>query len=152
MVESREYETIDPRSPHGIYIYDKEKDKWILLDLKQEYFKPRRDGVYVVYFDNTRCGACRIYDLYWFPYVKLIGSNLENVYFVIVLCEWFARNCSSKIASKTFQYYDIHASPTTLLLCIKNGEEVDREKIEGVKTMDKIAELVEEFMKKNGYL
>ncbi|MET1159871.1 MAG: hypothetical protein ABWW65_02820 [Thermoprotei archaeon] len=146
----KSYEKVDIDNPHGIYLYDKNSSKWLYIDPGTEYFKPRMDGIYVVYFDNTRCPACRVYDIHWFPYVTLIGSNLENVYFVIVLCEWFARNCRSSIASNTFKHYDIHASPTTLLLYVKNGEIADQEKVEGVKTMDKLASIVEEFARKNG--
>lgn len=145
------YDTVDPSCPHGIYIYDFECDKWILVDIVSDYFKPNLDGVYVIYFDNTKCGACRVYDIHWFPYIRLLGSTLKNTYFVIVLCEWFARNCNSVKASSTFREYDVHSSPTTVLLCIRNGVEADREKIEGVKTMDKLASLVEEFAKKNGF-
>jgi len=145
----RVYDKVDIDSPHGIYIYDHAQDKWIFIDIGGEIFIPRKEGVYVIYFDNTKCPACRIYDIHWFPYVKLIGSSLENTYFVIVLCEWFARECRSTSASETFKYYDIHASPTTVLISVRNGKEIDREKVEGINTMDKLADLVENFIKKN---
>ena len=143
---------VDVDCPHGIYVYDRGRDKWVYVDTSEEYFKPRADGIYVIYFDNTKCPACRIYDIHWFPYVSLLGSTFENVYYVIILCGWFARECRSRVASETFKKYDVHASPTTLLLCVKNGEIIDREKVEGVKTMDKLANIVEEFMKKHKYL
>ena len=150
--EYKVFEKVDIDSPHGIYIYDKSEDKWIYVDAERDVFIPKHDGIYIIYFDNTKCPACRVYDIYWFPYVSLLGSSLENVYFVIILCEWFARNCRSRIASNTFKYFEIHASPTTLLLCIKNGEVTDQDKVEGVKTMDKLASIVEEFARKNGFM
>lgn len=150
--EYKVFEKVDVNSPHGIYIYDKNENKWIYVSCQQDIFIPKHDGIYVVYFDNTKCPACRIYDIYWFPYVSLLGSSLENTYFTIVLCEWFAKNCKSRIASNTFKYFDIHASPTTLLLCIQNGEIRDKEKVEGVKTMDKLADIVESFARRNNYL
>jgi len=145
------YEKIDPNSPNGLYIYDKKSDKWIYIEVSIDYFQPRMDGVYVIYFDNAKCPACRVYDIHWFPYVRLLGSSLDNVYFIVILCNWFARDCNSSIASKTFEHYNVHASPTTILLSVKNGEIVDKEIVEGVKTLDKLAELVESFMSRNGY-
>ncbi len=147
----REYSEVGVDNPHGIYIYDHERDKWLYIDIGDKPFTPRHDGVYVIYFDNTKCPACRVYDIYWFPYIKLLAPH-NNIYYVIILCEWFAGRCRSICASVSFKHYDIHASPTTLLLCIRNGREIDREKHEGVKTMDKLAEIVENFAKKNGFL
>jgi hypothetical protein len=110
----------------------------------------QRDGIYVIYFDNTRCPACRIYDLSWYAYIKLIGKNLENVYFVIILCEWFAHRCRSEAASKSFEHYKIHASPTTLLLYVKDGKIVLEDRFEGAKTIDYLASRIEEFIRKTG--
>ncbi|MEM0380223.1 MAG: hypothetical protein QXX35_03640 [Desulfurococcaceae archaeon] len=146
-----EHNTVESSSPHGIYIYDNMCDKWLLIDIYDDYFKPRHDGVYVIYFDNAKCGACRVYDIHWFPYVRLLGSTMKNIYFIVVLCEWFARNCRSEKASNTFKFYDVHSSPTTVLLSIRNSVETSREKIEGIKTMDTLAVIVEEFAKKNGF-
>ncbi|ABN69417.1 hypothetical protein Smar_0304 [Staphylothermus marinus F1] len=136
-------------SPHGIYVYDKGKDKWVLIKKENGPFKPEKDGFHIIYFDNAKCPACRIYDLTWYPYVKLFGSTLENTYFYIVYCDWFAQECNSEAARKSFKYYNIHASPTTLLLYVENGEVKDQEKIEGAKTLDKLASIIDEFIKRN---
>ncbi|MCD6301419.1 MAG: hypothetical protein J7L82_05045 [Staphylothermus sp.] len=147
--EGIEVDMVGIDSPHGIYVYEPSKDKWVLVRTKGDYFKPDRDGFYIVYFDNTRCPACRIYDLAWYPYIKLIGSSLENTYFVIILCDWFARECKSEAAKKSFEHYDVHASPTTLLMYVENGEIKDMERIEGSKTLDKLAEIIDNFIKKH---
>ncbi len=146
--EQVELDIVDVNSPHGIYIYDKEKDKWVLVRTEGEAFKPEEDGVYVIYFDNTRCPACRIYDLSWYPYIKLVGRNLENVKFIIILCSWFARNCESEAAKNSFKEYDVHASPTTYLLYVKNGEVVLKDKLEGSKPLDVLTKKIDEFLEK----
>ncbi|MEM0355384.1 MAG: hypothetical protein QXT88_04820 [Desulfurococcaceae archaeon] len=141
------YDYVDPTLPHGIYIYDQHSDKWIKISING-FFKPALDGIYVIYFDNAKCGACRVYDLFWFPFVKLIG-NYRNVYYVITLCEWFARNCGEESAIETFKYYDVHASPTTMLLLVRNGNIFSKEKIEGIKRMHELSEIIENFAKKH---
>lgn len=142
------YDYVDPTLPHGIYIYDHTSDKWVRVGING-YFKPMLDGIYVVYFDNAKCGACRVYDLFWFPFVKLIG-NYRNVYYAVTLCEWFAKNCNEEAAIETFKYYDVHASPTTVMVLVKNGNVLSKEKIEGVKRMHELSEAIENFAKKHG--
>lgn len=143
------YDTIEPVNPHGVYIYVRNLDRWVKVGI-DGYFKPALDGVYVVYFDNAKCGACRIYDLFWFPFVKLVG-NYSNVYYVVTLCEWFARNCKDDSAIETFKFYDVHASPTTVLIAVKNGEVVDKEKIEGIKRMHELSSVIEKFALKHSF-
>ncbi len=115
-----------------MYIYDRANDEWVLIRVEGDPFKPTKDGVYVIYFDNTKCPACRRYDPIWFNYVRKYASKDPKLNFVIVLCEWFARNCNSEAASKTFREYDVHASPTTIFLYVKGGKSVYSEKYEGV--------------------
>ncbi len=141
------YDVVGVDSPHGIYVYDKEMDKWVLIRRDDGGFKPEEDGVYIIYFDNTMCPACRIYDLSWYPYVKLFGRLLEKTHFVIILCAWFAHKCDSEAAKRSFKDYNIHASPTTLLLCIKNGEVKREERIEGVKKLDYLVDSIGRFIK-----
>ncbi len=143
-----ELDTVKIDSPHGIYIYDPEKDKWILLEDTGKPFKPWKDGYYIIYFDNTKCPACRIYDLSWYVYVKLFGRNEKDTYYVVILCDWFAHQCRSEAARKSFKEYDIHASPTTMLLYVENGEIKKIEKVEGAKTLDKLAEIIAKFKEK----
>ena len=136
---------VDSKSPHGIYIYDPKRDEWVLVRSEGRYFNPRNDGFYIIYFDNTKCPACRKYDNYWFPYVSKNATKLEKHYFVIILCEWFARNCRSRAASESFRHYDVHASPTTILLYIKNGKIIHQEKYEGYLTYEELEKVVGEF-------
>ncbi|MDW8011149.1 MAG: hypothetical protein RMH84_06125, partial [Sulfolobales archaeon] len=141
-----EYREVGPSCPHGLYVYDSEKDVWVLFSSKTgEVFLPKLDGYYVIYFDNTRCSACRKYDLHWFPYVRQNFHKFPDHYFIIVLCDWFARECKSPVASNTFTYYAVHSSPTTVLLYIKNGREVYRESYDGYLKMDELEKVVGGF-------
>jgi len=134
-VEVRE---VDPTSPHGIYRYIPEKDVWRLIQVDGEAFTPKEDGFYVIYFDNTRCPACRVYDLYWYPWVREYAKKHNDTHFIIVLCRWFARNCDSTAASNTFKHWSVRASPTTLFLYVRNGKIVVDTRREGVLDRDKL--------------
>lgn len=138
-----ELKMVTETSPHGIYVYDKARGVWVLKCTEGEEFKPWKDGYYVIYFDNTRCPACKIYDLVWYPYVNLIGRKLNDTEFVIILCEWFSRRCRSSAASKSFEKYNIHASPTTVLLKVENNVVVKREDIRGAKPLNTLIEKVD---------
>lgn len=140
---SVELKKVGVTSPHGIYVYDKARDIWVLKRTEGEEFKPWKDGYYVIYFDNTHCPACRIYDLVWFPYVSLIGRKLKDTEFVIILCEWFGRRCRSSAAGKSFEKYSIHASPTTVLLKVESNVIVKREDIRGAKPLNTLIERVD---------
>ncbi len=137
---------VDVDSPHGIYKYERSTREWILIDTDSDGFKPYKDGYYVIYFDNAKCPACRIYDLFWYPFIETIGRNLSNVEFIIVLCEWFARQCRSRAASNTFKKFEVIASPTTALIEVKNNNIVREEKIRGVVKIDELAKKVLEFI------
>ncbi len=141
----KEFKVIDSSSPHGVYVYNKEKKAWVLTQTSGGPFKPEKDGLYVVYFGNTRCPACKAYDTIWYPYVELLGWKLEDVEFVVVLCEWFTHKCFSEAARNSFKEYNVKASPTTLFVCLKNGEKVFEEKVEGVKDMKFLASKIEEM-------
>ncbi|MEM0378020.1 MAG: hypothetical protein QXP68_00205 [Thermosphaera sp.] len=143
-----EVDTVGPEAPNGIYVFDPMKAKWVLKYINGDFFNPWEDGLYVIYFDNAKCPACRAYDSYWYPFVKLIGPTFPKSHYVIVLCDWFARECDSEIASGSFLKYEIHASPTTLLLYSDNGRIVRQEKIEGVKRMDQLTDAIQLFLEK----
>ncbi len=136
---------VDTSCPHGIYLYDKDRDEWVLVRVEGEAFRPEHDGIYVIYFDNTKCPACRRYDPTWFSYVRKYAKKMHNLNFVIVLCEWFARNCASEAASKTFKEFDVHASPTTIFAYVKNGKIVYNEKYEGVLYEFELSMITEGF-------
>lgn len=144
--EGRAIARIDPSSPHGIYRYDYASGAWVEINPAEGYLEPRADGLHVIYFDNARCPACRVYDLYWFPFVSLMGQMYDNANFYVVLCEWFARNCGSEKASRTFERYDVHASPTTMILYVSGGKVVATRRLEGVKRIDQLAEELERFL------
>lgn len=153
MVELKEIarvKRVDVGSPHGIYYYNKEKNEWVLVMKDDGILEPfLGDGYYVIYFDNTRCPACRIYDLSWYSFIELFGKDYDSVNFVIVLCSWFARECDSKAASESFKKYEVRASPTTILWFVKNGEIIATERKDGSMSLDKLAKFIDGFIKKN---
>jgi len=137
---------VGPESKNGIYVYNKEEKLWELVIVDGNEFKPWKDGYYVIYFDNTRCPACRIYDLSWYVYIETIGRTLDNTEFVIILCNWFSGDCDSEAASKSFKEYGIKASPTTVLLEVRNGEIVRRENIRGAKDLGTLIDIINKFI------
>lgn len=85
-----------------------------------------------MYFDNLYCPACRSQDQYL--YKLLVKYSREpDIYFVIVVCNWFADNCTSEAASKTFKEYKVTASPTIIIAKVTNNNVVE-ERLEGVRT------------------
>lgn len=131
---------ITEKDEHGIYVYS--GGEWKLLRREGEAFRVGElgDGVYVVYFDNTRCPACRLHDVSWFPFVE---KHAGEAFFVIVLCEWFARRCESPAASKTFLQYRVKASPTTLFARVKKGNIEVEERKEGYMSLSELEEVYE---------
>jgi len=124
-----------PGNPHGIYVYESDKEGWRLIAVDGPAWSPRSNGPYLVYFDNTRCPACRLYDEYWFDFIRGRGRDVR---LIIVLCAWFARECLSQAASATFKAYDIHASPTTIALCSRGGRTIWEKRYEGVLTLEEL--------------
>ena len=145
--EGLELEKVGTDSPHGIYVYDFSKEKWVLRQVDGNPNLPWGDGYYVIYFDNARCPACRVYDNYWFPFVKVFGKMFPEYNFVIVLCDWFARECFSEAASSAYRKFDVHASPTTILLQVRNGQILKKEELSGVKKLDELLNVVTNFLK-----
>lgn len=137
---------VDPSSPHGIYVYDKESRAWILKKFNGS-FKPWKDCYYAIYFDNALCPACRVHDLAWFTYVELFGRKMEDVEFVVVLCGWFARECNSSEASTTFKKFEVRASPTTVLILVENGKVKEKKVIRGAKTLSELLDAISSFVK-----
>ena len=143
---AQSYKIVNDSSPNGIYVYDHEKRLWQLVRVDGEHFKPGKKGVYVIYFDNTKCSACRKYDNIWFPFIESLSNSRKDINFVIVLCNWFARDCNSSAAANTFKHYDVHASPTTVVLYANdNGDIVYQEKYEGVLYEFELKLILENF-------
>jgi thiol-disulfide isomerase/thioredoxin len=139
------FKVVSSESPHGVYVYDRVRGEWVLTLISGNAFKPPIDGYYIIYFDNSKCSACRAYDGTWFKYVEEVAKRLTNHYFIVILCEWFSRKCNSEAASNSFKEYDIHASPTTYLLYFRDGKVVYREKYEGRLNSNELIKIVEEF-------
>ena len=134
-------------SPHGVYAYNSDRDKWVLIRTKGNAFTPKRDGIYVIYFDNTECPACRVYDLVWYPLAKALSKRIKGLNFMVVLCAWFSLKCSSEAASKSFTHYRVFASPTTVLLFVRNGKIVHEDRFEGVKEPKEFISKIREFIR-----
>ncbi len=140
---------VDEKCIHGIYIYDPRQNLWILMQRDGGYFKPSGKGVYVIYFDNGKCSACRKYDGIWFPFVEKYSKDRNDINFVIILCDWFARECSSQAASESFKHFDVHASPTTIALYSdEKGEIKYQEKYEGVLYEFELKLILENFLER----
>ncbi len=133
-------------SKQGIYFYDVDSDTWVYQPSEDpDPFIPREDGYYVMYFDNTKCPACRRYDIYWYSFIRRRAKELKDFRFVIILCGWFAKDCESPKAAATFTAFDVHASPTTYLVHVKNGEVRYKERYEGVLTDSELEKAVPTF-------
>ncbi|MDK6028390.1 hypothetical protein QPL79_03310 [Ignisphaera sp. 4213-co] len=141
------FKRLDSSSPHGIYFYDDRIGMWKLLRSDGGAFEPFEKGVYVIYFDNAKCSACRRYDEIWYPFVdKWIKEKDKGFKFVIVFCDWFARECRSSAAAETFKKFDVHASPTTIVLYVDNNNTVKyQEKYEGVMYEFELKLILEKF-------
>ncbi len=123
---------VGAESKHGIYKYLPRDDEWVYLHVQGlDPFIPQ-DRYSVIYFDNTKCSACRRYDIYWYPFVRSLCSGSNDFTFYIVLCGWFARDCASVPASVTYMHFDVHSSPTTMLTSWVDGRLAYKEKYEGV--------------------
>jgi hypothetical protein len=143
--KDRIFDQVGSDSPHGIYVYDKVIRKWILLKSDGEWFEPKENGSYVIYFDNARCSACRKYDPHWFKYVNKYADILKGMKFLIILCNWFSRECKSTAASASFKFYDVHSSPTTMLIYVKDEKIAYKEKYEGYLTFEELEKVINTF-------
>jgi len=124
---SAEAARLPATAPHGIYVYSVKSRSWVPASKSALL----GDGVYVIYFDNARCGACRKFDESWFPFVE--KAALEGrATFVVVLCDWFARSCSSDDARELFREFDVHTSPTVVFLRREGGKNAKVLRGEGV--------------------
>jgi hypothetical protein len=89
------------------------------------------DGFYFIYFSNSECGACRVFDDVWYPFVEMLAGKAA-ARFIIVLCGWFTRDCSSEDAKSLFKEFDVHVSPTVIVLKRSNGKVEKLLKYEGL--------------------
>ncbi len=143
-VETEAKKHISPSDEHGVYLY--KNGEWILYRKEGSPFQLGElgDGVYIIYFDNTKCPACRMYDPTWHIFVE---KNQDEAKFLVILCEWFSRRCQSKAASLTFLLYSVKASPTTLFARVEDGEVVDQVNIEGVVDLNTLEKTLMKMMR-----
>jgi thiol-disulfide isomerase/thioredoxin len=140
--EARAVKHINAKVPHGVYRFNREAGVWEPLPEDGKPLALSEDGVYVVYFGNTKCPACRVYDTIWNLYIDTVGRNLEGVTHYAVICGWFAGECSSEKAALSFKQFDVRASPTTLVVRVSGGSSVSMERLEGVVPQTKIVEAI----------
>ncbi len=117
---------VEPTSPHGIYLYLPERGGWVRVSRRDL----EGDGVYAVYFSNSGCGACRLFDSIWYPSVEKLAAR-ASARFVVVLCEYFAGRCESEEASGMFRELGVKVSPTIVVLKRSNAKVVKLLKYEG---------------------
>jgi hypothetical protein len=89
------------------------------------------DGLYFIYFSNSECGACRVFDEVWYSFVEMV-SGRSAARFLVVLCGWFTRDCSSEDARSLFKEFDVHVSPTVIVMKRSNGRVEKLFKYEGL--------------------
>ena len=131
---------ISPDISHGIYLFDINKRAWIRLEESDQHLEPKEDGVYVVYFNNTKCPACRVFDIIWNIFVS--NAKDTSIKYYSIVCKWFTHECESKSAKESFKKYNVKSSPTVLIWKVRSGSIVFTEKIEGVTTPTKLAEAI----------
>ncbi len=131
---------ISPDISHGIYVFDVNKKVWVRLEDDNKSLEPKEDGVYVVYFNNTKCPACRVFDIIWNIFVS--NAKDTSIKYYSVVCKWFTHECESKGAKESFKKYNVKSSPTILIWKVRSGSIVFTEKIEGVTTPTKLAEAI----------
>ncbi len=135
-----------PGSPNGVYVFDHKRRVWSILRKEGEPFRLGElgKGLYIVYFDNLYCPACRSQDHHIYKLVLKYG-NRDDVFFVIVVCDWFADNCKSEAASRTFREYKVSASPTLMIVKVSDGNVVE-ERLEGVRTDNAIEYYIKKLL------
>jgi len=116
---------LEPLSSHGVYVWSDRR--WIAADRSAL----DGDGFYIIYFSNSECGACRVFDDVWYPFVEMV-SERSAARFIIVLCGWFTRDCSSEDARSLFKEFDVHVSPTVIVMKRSNGKVEKLLKYEGL--------------------
>jgi len=116
---------LEPSSPHGVYVW--RDGGWIASS------RSALDGddLYIIYFSNSECGACRVFDDVWYAFVEMVAGR-SAARFAVVLCGWFTRNCSSEDAKSLFKEFDVHVSPTVAVLKRSKGKVEKLFKYEGL--------------------
>jgi len=136
-----------PGMPHGIYRYV--DGSWRIYRRDGEALRLGEvgDGTYVIYFYNIRCPACRMFSPQWSIFAEVLSRRLEgNLHIFVVLCDWFARECSSQAASMTFESYDISSSPTVYIAKVNGGRVIDYTTLSGYMRAEELFKIVKRYI------
>ena len=133
--------------PHGIYYYDHDRKEWLLLRREGNPLKPGElgDGLYIIYFYNLMCGACRAFTPQWMVFAETMANKLGNTIPVVVLCDWFSSMCDSKAAGSTFNEFDVDSTPTVVIVKVKEGSIVDKGMYSGVMSSDELFKIARRY-------
>lgn len=124
--------------PHEDGVYTYSNGKWTKVRVEGPYV-PEVDGVYVLYFRNTKCGGCKAFDREWLNFISMYNSLAK---YVLVQCRNFFIECSDAVASDSFIFYLVLETPQVLLIVVENGLPVYIEREVGVLTVDQLSNLV----------
>lgn len=120
---------IDHKVSHGIYVFNPQEKVWLPADPSEAL---SGDGLKLLYFGNTKCAACTVFNVYWNLLADKVSKGKVDLRLVAVICGWFAGECSSEDAKRLFREYKVNASPTLVFLCGNSGSAVEVDRIEGV--------------------
>ncbi|MEM0005801.1 MAG: hypothetical protein QXJ56_00860 [Ignisphaera sp.] len=119
----------------GIYIHD---TVWRGISVDGP-FVPEEDGIYVLYFRNSKCPGCKAFDETWSRFVE----GVRDLYrFVVVQCTEFFTNCSSGDAVDTFLFYLVFETPQIVVIVVKDGMIIYLEREIGSLTYNRLREFV----------
>ena len=136
-----------PGMPHGIYVY--RDGDWRLYRRDGEPLKPGElgDGTYVIYFYNIQCPACRMFTPQWIMFSETVArKHGDRVKLLIVLCDWFSKECTSKAAAETFDTMDIHSTPTVVVVRVEDSKQVDQTTLPGYMKADDLYKIVKRYI------
>lgn len=114
MASSDAARKLEPSNPHGVYVW--REGRWLAAGRSAL----DGDGLYIIYFSNSECGACRVFDDVWYPFVETLAGR-SAARFAVVLCGWFTRDCCSEDAKNLFKEFAVHVSPTVIVMKRSNG-------------------------------
>jgi len=134
---------VEPPPENGVFLF--KNGSWVKVN--NDFWYPKEDGVYVVFFMNVRCPACKRYwnlaiSKFLEKDITKFGNKLRIIY---VKCDWFAKECRDETAKNTFLVYLVSASPTTIIIKVEKGKGIYAERYEGRLPYDKLIAIVQEF-------
>jgi len=138
-----------PGSPHGIYYYDVDRKQWVLVRQKGESLRlgEKGDGLYVVYFNNAKCAACRAFTPQWDATLEMVTKKLGRIHAFVVLCDWFQGECSSEAAASSFREFDVSSSPTVVVARVSNGSVEESTNLPGFMRADELFKIIKKYWK-----